>query len=169
MQLSDADLTAAREALARFAALTAQPLRMEDPAQQQPAGNPAGNHQEQTDTMQIKIAPCSNCPGKLADAELHFTDGPLSGLKLIGFGIWERGRGTGQINVTFPARQYAVNGERRSFALLRPADGDINQGCHRRRMARPRRRPGRATARPGHEQPQGEHAATGRTREHHDR
>ena len=23
-------------------------------------------------------------------------------------------------NVTFPARQYAVNGERRSFALLRP-------------------------------------------------
>ena len=28
-------------------------------------------------------------------------------------------------NVTFPARQYAVNGERRSFALLRPADGNI--------------------------------------------
>lgn len=24
-------------------------------------------------------------------------------------------------NVTFPARQYRVNGERRSFALLRPA------------------------------------------------
>ena len=31
-----------------------------------------------------------NPPGKLADAELHFTDGPLEGLKLIGFGIWER-------------------------------------------------------------------------------
>ncbi len=26
----------------------------------------------------------------------------------------------GSWNVTFPARQYAVNGERRSFALLRP-------------------------------------------------
>ena len=25
--------------------------------------------------------------------------------------------------MTFPARQYSVNGERRSFALLRPADG----------------------------------------------
>jgi hypothetical protein len=60
-----------------------------------------------------------NPAGKLADAELHFTDGPLSGLKLIGFAVWERRRGAGR-NVTFPARQYSVNGERRSFALLRP-------------------------------------------------
>jgi hypothetical protein len=91
-----------------------------------------------------------NPPGKLADAELHFTDSPereaiirslrdqqtdplirgaldaalkamsaLAGLKLIGFGIWER-RGTPDRNVTFPARQYSINGERRSFALLRP-------------------------------------------------
>jgi hypothetical protein len=62
----------------------------------------------------------SNPPGKLADAELHFADGVLAGLKLIGFGIWERRTGAGR-NVTFPARQYSVNGERRSFALLRPA------------------------------------------------
>jgi hypothetical protein len=39
-------------------------------------------------------------------------------MKLIGFGIWER-RAGGR-TVTFPARQYTVNGERRSFALLRP-------------------------------------------------
>jgi hypothetical protein len=59
-------------------------------------------------------------PGKLADAELRFADDePLAGAKLIGFAIWER-RGGGGLNVTFPARQYAVNGERRSFALLRP-------------------------------------------------
>ena len=32
--------------------------------------------------------------------------------------IWER-RGRPGRNVTFPARQYSVNGERRSFALLR--------------------------------------------------
>ena len=73
--------------------------------------------------MTIKITPNDkgNPPGKLADAELHFTEGPLEGLKLIGFGIWERGRGGGGgRNVTFPARQYNVNGERRSFALLRP-------------------------------------------------
>src|SRR5262252_9432783 len=60
-----------------------------------------------------------NPSGKLADAELHFTEGELDGLKLIGFSIWERRSGPGR-NVTFPARQYAVNGERRSFALLRP-------------------------------------------------
>src|SRR6185503_306741 len=60
-----------------------------------------------------------NPPGKLADAELHFTTGDLDGLKLIGFAIWERRTGGGR-NVTFPARQYSVNGERRSFALLRP-------------------------------------------------
>ena len=71
--------------------------------------------------MVIKIVPNEkqNPPGKLADAELHFTDGELEGLKLIGFSIWERRSGGGR-NVTFPARQYAVNGERRSFALLRP-------------------------------------------------
>lgn len=60
-----------------------------------------------------------NPAGKLADAELHFIDGPLSGLKLIGFSVWERKSGTGR-SVTFPARSYAVNGERRSFSLLRP-------------------------------------------------
>jgi hypothetical protein len=65
----------------------------------------------------------ANLPGKLADAELHFTEGVLDGLKLIGFSVWERRTGGGR-NVTFPARSYSVNGERRSFALLRPASGD---------------------------------------------
>ena len=71
--------------------------------------------------MVVKIVPNdkNSPPGKLADAELHFIGGPLEGLKLIGFGVWERRSGSGR-NVTFPARQYSVNGERRSFALLRP-------------------------------------------------
>ena len=71
--------------------------------------------------LTVKIVPNDkgNPPGKLGDAELHFSDGVLAGLKLIGFGIWERRNGAGR-NVTFPARQYAINGERRSFALLRP-------------------------------------------------
>ena len=74
-----------------------------------------------TTDMTVKIQPNDkgNPVGKLAEAELHFTAGPLEGLKLIGFGIWET-RGGARRNVTFPARQYAVNGERRSFALLRP-------------------------------------------------
>ena len=71
--------------------------------------------------MEVKITPNdkNNPPGKLADAELHFTEGVLEGLKLIGFSVWERRTGGGR-NVTFPARQYSVNGERRSFSLLRP-------------------------------------------------
>ncbi len=77
------------------------------------------------DAVTVKIAPNDkgNPPGKLADAELHFTDGVLEGLKLIGFAVWERRVGNGR-NVTFPARQYTVNGERRSFSLLRPSNGD---------------------------------------------
>jgi hypothetical protein len=73
--------------------------------------------------MTVKLVPNDkgNPPGKLADAELHFDEGPLAGLTLIGFAIWERRSGNGR-NVTFPARQYSVNGERRSFALLRPID-----------------------------------------------
>ncbi len=71
--------------------------------------------------MIVKIVPNdkANLPGKLADAELHFTDGVLDGLKLIGFAVWERRSGSGR-NITFPSRQYTVNGDRRSFALLRP-------------------------------------------------
>ena len=72
--------------------------------------------------MTIKITPNDrgNPPGKLADAELHFGDGPLEGLKLIGFSVWERRGGGNGRNVTFPARSYSVNGERRTYALLRP-------------------------------------------------
>lgn len=77
-------------------------------------------------TVKIQPNDKGNPPGKLADAELHFTDGPLTGLKLIGFAIWERRTGTGR-NVTFPARQYSVNGERRSFALLRPIVDTVAQ------------------------------------------
>ena len=79
-------------------------------------------------TVTIKFAANDkgNPPGKLADAELHFTEGPLEGLKLIGFTVWERRTGGGR-NVTFPARSYSVNGERRSFALLRPAIDSIAQ------------------------------------------
>jgi hypothetical protein len=74
-----------------------------------------------TDNMTVKINPNDkgNPVGKLAEVELHFTGGPLEGLKLIGFDIWER-RGAAARNVTFPARQYSVNGEKRMFTLLRP-------------------------------------------------
>ena len=84
----------------------------------------------------VKITPNDrgNPAGKLADAELHFGgDSPLAGLKLIGFSIWERRGGQGR-NVTFPARQYSVNGERRSFALLRPVADTTAQNAVRDRI-----------------------------------
>ena len=73
-------------------------------------------------TVKILLNERDTPPGKLADAELHFTGGELDGLKLIGFAVWQRRSGAGQ-NVTFPARQFTVHGEKRSFALLR-AVGD---------------------------------------------
>lgn len=90
--------------------------------------------------LTVKIIPNDkgNPPGKLADAELHFTEEGattsqgneariLAGLKLIGFQIWETRTGQRR-NVTFPARQqYSVNGERRSFALLRPIGDNAGQ------------------------------------------
>ncbi|MFN8062940.1 MAG: hypothetical protein U0Q12_27560 [Vicinamibacterales bacterium] len=71
--------------------------------------------------MVVKIFPNDKGTptGKLADAELHFEEAPFAGLRLMGFAVWEK-RGGGGRNVTFPSRQYTVNGERRSFALLRP-------------------------------------------------
>jgi hypothetical protein len=88
------------------------------------------------DTLTVKIIvnERGNPAGKLADAELHFaSESPLAGLKLIGFAIWERRGGAGR-NVTFPARQYSVNGERRSFALLRAVTDSTAQDAIRDRI-----------------------------------
>jgi hypothetical protein len=83
----------------------------------------------------VRITPNdkNNPPGKLADAEVHFTEGELEGMKLIGFAVWERRTGGGR-NVTFPARQYSVNGERRTFSLLRPTNGDATKQDRIREM-----------------------------------
>ena len=92
------------------------------------------NHSSNTLTIKITPNDKGNPPGKLADAEFHFTgDSPLAGLKLIGFSIWER-RGANGRNVTFPARSYAINGERRSFALLRPIVDKTAQDAMRDRI-----------------------------------
>ena len=75
------------------------------------------------------VGTCATCDGRgvLVGAN------PLAGLKLIGFSIWERRSGTGR-NVTFPARTYSVNGERRSFALLRPLADTTAQDSIRERI-----------------------------------
>jgi len=71
--------------------------------------------------MTVKITPnTKGCTlkNKLADAELEFTEGPLAGLRLLGFAIWATRDG---LQVTFPARTYRAGGMRVSFDLLRPA------------------------------------------------
>ncbi len=75
--------------------------------------------------MVIRIEPITGQkpPRKLANAELHFTDGELEGLTLVGFAVWEAPDGSGR-RVTFPSRSYTLrDGERHSYALLRPAVG----------------------------------------------
>lgn len=74
--------------------------------------------------MIVKISPNKNPPEKLAEAELHFTDGPLDGMKLVGFAVWAPRGTSGKRSVTFPSRQYSVNAEKRSFALLRAITND---------------------------------------------
>lgn len=73
--------------------------------------------------MKVKIVPSTagSPPGKLADAELHFSEGLLAGLKLVGFTVWNRRDSRGR-SVTFPARQYTIDGERRHYLLLRATD-----------------------------------------------
>jgi hypothetical protein len=74
-----------------------------------------------TITINIVRSEKNKPPDKLADAELQFLGGELDGLKLLGFGIWQQRNGSGR-NVTFPARPFMVNGERRNFALIRAVD-----------------------------------------------
>jgi hypothetical protein len=52
-------------------------------------------------------------------------------LKLIGFGIWNGREGR---HLTFPAKPFVVNGERRSYALLRPVSDHEAQEVLRRQI-----------------------------------
>ncbi len=70
--------------------------------------------------IKISVNEKGNPPGKLAEAELYFDEGDLKGMKLVGFGVWDRRNGTGR-SITFPSRPYGVGVDRRSFTLLRPA------------------------------------------------
>jgi hypothetical protein len=70
--------------------------------------------------MTINIIPRHRDPGgKLAEAELHFVDGPLVGMKLIGFTVWQH-RDSGKRYVTFPARHLALDGHRTTSDLFLP-------------------------------------------------
>ena len=73
-----------------------------------------------TEALTVTIIPVSaGAPKeKLAEAELLFHEGPMAGLKLVGFTVWESRKGDGH-SVTFPARSYTKDGEKRQYQLLR--------------------------------------------------
>lgn len=58
--------------------------------------------------------------GKLADVELHFEEGVLAGLRLVGCSMW-RGKKGESPSVLVPSRSYATAGGVRYYELLRPA------------------------------------------------
>jgi len=61
---------------------------------------------------------------KLADVEIHFEDGLLSGLKLVGFSVWT-GKKSNLPTVIVPSRSFAIIGGVRYFELLR---GSLDSG-----------------------------------------
>ena len=78
--------------------------------------------------MQIHVTPRSDSslPNRLADAEIHFDEGPLAGLRLIGFTI-ENGDKPGERVVKLPGRVYTVAGDRRELALIQPLNATTSE------------------------------------------
>ncbi|MGE0456062.1 MAG: hypothetical protein AB7O37_21765 [Vicinamibacteria bacterium] len=74
--------------------------------------------------MRVQFVEKENGPERLVcEAELVFDEGPLSGMKLVGFSLW---RGTdGEVYVTFPSRAFGAGSERRYFDFLRSVDGTL--------------------------------------------
>jgi len=58
---------------------------------------------------------------KLADVEIHFEEGILSGLKLVGCSVWRSKKGEGT-TVLVPSRSYATAGGVRYYELLRSSE-----------------------------------------------
>jgi hypothetical protein len=62
--------------------------------------------------------PTDSTPGKLADAEIHFTGGELDGSSLLALPSGRNATAAARTSA-FPSRQFTVQGERRSLSLLR--------------------------------------------------
>lgn len=80
-------------------------------------------------SMRIQFVERGGAPEKLiAEAEVLFEDGPFAGLKLVGFALW-RGNDD-QVFVTFPAKPFGAEGDRRYYDLLRSSEaraGDVRR------------------------------------------
>lgn len=75
--------------------------------------------------MRVTFVPRENGPERLVtEAELVFDEGPVSGLKLVGFCLWKAM--DGEVYVTFPSRAIGTGSERRFFDFLRSANGSAD-------------------------------------------
>ena len=75
-----------------------------------------------TKSAQVQFIPRENGPERLVtEAEIHFEDGPLAGMRLVGFSIWRSTEG--ELYVTFPSRAFGAGTERKYFDYLRAVDG----------------------------------------------
>lgn len=76
--------------------------------------------------MRVQFVARDNVPERLiCEAEIIFTDGALSGMKLVGFCLWRDAEG--EVFVTFPSRAFGAGGERRYFDYLRSVEGGMAQ------------------------------------------
>jgi hypothetical protein len=77
--------------------------------------------------MRVQFVNRENGPERLVcEAEVLFDEGPLAGMKLVGFSLWKSP--DGEIYVTFPARSYGSGSERRFFDYLRSVEGGAADG-----------------------------------------
>ena len=76
--------------------------------------------------MRVQFVARENGPERLVcEAEILFGDeGPLAGLKLVGFSLWKGA--DGEVYVTFPSRAFGAGSERKYFDYLRSEDGTLD-------------------------------------------
>jgi hypothetical protein len=73
--------------------------------------------------MRVHFVEKENGPERLVcEAEIVFEEeGPLAGMKLVGFSLWRSP--DGDVFVTFPSRAFGAGSERRYFDYLRSTEG----------------------------------------------
>lgn len=73
--------------------------------------------------MRVQFVERQSGPERLVcEAEIVFDeDGPLAGMKLVGFSLWRSP--DGDVFVTFPSRALGAGSERRYFDYLRSTEG----------------------------------------------
>ena len=77
--------------------------------------------------MRVQFVEKDNGPERLVcEAEILFDEGPLAGMKLVGFSLWRSAEG--DVYVTFPSRAFGAGTERKFFDYLRSIEAGAAGG-----------------------------------------